>query len=710
VRLVGVVKTTSVHKSVCKVVGVTLIVVLLATSAGAQEWTHIPSTDPGWITNAEFPDWIPSEYGWPTGDDDRVIALWQPNEYAEYLFQGTQVRLYGIKSSEGATGDIKIDGEIVAAGVSWNKSGQPQDHVMLYESPVLSAGGHTFRIDNPGDWINIDYLEILFVEDTFGPTPDPMTWLIVPVAFPGNEIVMTATTAVDPSGVEYYFDETTGGGNDSGWQDSPSYTDTSLSNGTQYCYQVRARDKSVNQNTGAYSSTECATAQTQPPTTDYYIDSVGGNDNNNGTSESTPWETLSKVSSTTFSPGDNIYFKRGSSYSGCATINGNGTAGNPITVGAYGNGNAPSFTNPSYSNNNGNAMRIRGDYQIVENLYFHHTAPAPDEPTFQEVWSVGALHVSLGNDHAIIRNNEFANIPKAIQSYSQYSLITNNYIHDGNDTQAGGFLGPPWWGPLGIQLGIGNQEISYNTIEYMYVAGGEWGADGGAIELDDGRNHKNNFYIHHNTTYHNMGFLEVSYWDDIQMRSSSNIDVTFNVSRDYQTFLLWWAPTSNSTVINNTIIRDDNPSSPAGPWKGVFIMDARPADILLTKNIVVTDNDLTEMIFIQDYDGGIYDVTHTNNCYWDVVDGTVDLGLPFGSGEIEANPLFVNYAGQNYNLQSGTPCPDWGATCNLPGNLNDDDRIDFIDFALLGAGWQNPYNITDLKEMAADWLIDCNSI
>jgi hypothetical protein len=214
---------------------------------------------------------------------------------------------------------------------------------MLFESAVLSAGGHTFRIDNPGDWINIDYLEILSVEDTFPPTPDPMTWLIVPVAFPGNEIVMTATTAADASGVEYYFDETTGGpgGTDSGWQDSPSYTDTGLSDGTQYCYQVMARDKSVNQNATAYSSTECVTAQTQPATNDYYIDSVGGNDNNNGTSESTPWKTLSKVSSTTFSAGDNIYFKRGSSYSGCATINGNGTAGNPITVGAYGNGNAP---------------------------------------------------------------------------------------------------------------------------------------------------------------------------------------------------------------------------------------------------------------------------------------------------------------------------------------------------------------------------------
>jgi hypothetical protein len=50
------------------------------------------------------------------------------------------------------------------------------------------------------------------------------------------------------------------------------------------------------------------------------------------------------------------------------------------------------------------------------------------------------------------------------------------------------------------------------------------------------------------------------------------------------------------------------------------------------------------------------------------------------------------------------------STCNLPGNLNNDDRIDLLDFALLGARWQDPYDMTDLEEMAADWLIDCNSI
>jgi len=256
---------------------------------------------------------------------------------------------------------------------------------------------------------------------------------------------------------------------------------------------------------------------------DYYIDSVSGSDDNSGAGENSAWKSPSKVSGVTFQSGDNIYFKRGSSYSGCVTINGNGTASNPITISAYGTGNAPSFTNPNVDDSNGNAMRIRGDYQIVDSLYFHHTAAAWDSSGYERVWSVGALHVSLGNDHVIIRNNEFANNAKAIQSYSEYSLITQNNIHDGNPDQSNGFLSAPYWGPIGIHLGIGNQEVSYNAITNMYVMGGEWGGDGGAIELDDGRNHKDNIHIHHNTTLHNMGFMEVSYVHDIAKISSSNV-------------------------------------------------------------------------------------------------------------------------------------------------------------------------------------------
>lgn len=94
--------------------------------------------------------------------------------------------------------------------------------------------------------------------DTAPPTPDPMTWDSVPAATSDTVITMSATTATDASGVEYFFECTSTGCADSGWQDSASYTDTGLQADTTYAYRVQARDKSVSQNATGFSSTESA--------------------------------------------------------------------------------------------------------------------------------------------------------------------------------------------------------------------------------------------------------------------------------------------------------------------------------------------------------------------------------------------------------------------------------------------------------------------
>jgi hypothetical protein len=79
---------------------------------------------------------------------------------------------------------------------------------------------------------------------------------------------MTATTASDPSGVQYYFDCTAGaGGHDSGWQSGATYQDTGLTPSTQYSYRVQTRDQSANQNTGQWSTTQSATTQAGGGTT-----------------------------------------------------------------------------------------------------------------------------------------------------------------------------------------------------------------------------------------------------------------------------------------------------------------------------------------------------------------------------------------------------------------------------------------------------------
>lgn len=54
-----------------------------------------------------------------------------------------------------------------------------------------------------------------------------------------------------------------------------------------------------------------------------------------------PWKTIAYINAQTFSPGCNIYFKRGETWAETLTIPSSGTNGDPITFGAYGNGPSP---------------------------------------------------------------------------------------------------------------------------------------------------------------------------------------------------------------------------------------------------------------------------------------------------------------------------------------------------------------------------------
>ena len=78
----------------------------------------------------------------------------------------------------------------------------------------------------------------------------------------------------------------------------------------------------------------------------YYISSTSGNDNNDGQSPEKAWKNLSKIylksiSKDSFQPGDTILLKRGDQWDGQIRLQANGTAQNPITLGAYGQGLKP---------------------------------------------------------------------------------------------------------------------------------------------------------------------------------------------------------------------------------------------------------------------------------------------------------------------------------------------------------------------------------
>jgi parallel beta-helix repeat protein len=89
----------------------------------------------------------------------------------------------------------------------------------------------------------------------------------------------------------------------------------------------RAFTVTANSNTSSYTS--------------YYVDSIAGSDANNGTSSSSPWRTVAKVNSTSFSPGTHVLFKKGDLWRETLSPFASGEAGNPIVFDAYGTGAAP---------------------------------------------------------------------------------------------------------------------------------------------------------------------------------------------------------------------------------------------------------------------------------------------------------------------------------------------------------------------------------
>jgi len=100
------------------------------------------------------------------------------------------------------------------------------------------------------------------------------------------------------------------------------------------------------------------------------VDSQGGSDQNDGTTSDTPWKSFEPVNIRSFQPGDQIRLKAGSVWeSTTLSPGGSGKEGNPIVLGAYGEGEKP---------------RLAGKAEVGEVLYFYN----------QEYWEIRDLEIT----------------------------------------------------------------------------------------------------------------------------------------------------------------------------------------------------------------------------------------------------------------------------------------------------------------------------
>ena len=101
------------------------------------------------------------------------------------------------------------------------------------------------------------------------------------------------------------------------------------------------------------------------PGTTYYVSATLGSDANDGLSEATAFETLSRVNALSLGPGDRVLFRSGDVWYGMLWPKGSGTGGQPIVVGSYGGSVKPVIDGDGYQ---ASLLIVDDDYYEISDL------------------------------------------------------------------------------------------------------------------------------------------------------------------------------------------------------------------------------------------------------------------------------------------------------------------------------------------------------
>ena len=243
--------------------------------------------------------------------------------------------------------------------------------------------------------------------------------------------------------------------------------------------------------TGATASTTFTWSVTAPSAgTSWYLD-CSASANGTGT-ESSPWNSLSSASAHTFSPGDSLLLKRGSTCTGQLAPLGNGSATAPITIDAYGSGTAPVVAGNGLTGSpvvtggpsvGGGAVQLTNQsYWIIQNLAVTNTASSEAQRDGIDVLVTdGAEH-----DGITIRGNDVSDVTGSSDragDFNEFYLshgigvdtpvnggfvkgltIAGNYVHD-SDVNGIGLYGDQGTGDNNNSVENQQVLVSGNTVE-----------------------------------------------------------------------------------------------------------------------------------------------------------------------------------------------------------------------------------------------------
>ena len=372
----------------------------------------------------------------------------------------------------------------------------------------------------------------------------------------------------------------------------------------------------------------------------FYVNCSSGNDNNAGTSTSSPWRTLVKANTVSLLPGDSLLLKRGCTWTGPLKARWVGTASQPIRIGAYGTGKRPTIQNYY------DQVDITGSYLLMENLRTRTDAPGYD-PGCQNApagWRTG-FRFRSGASYNTVRSSVVTEmyVGAYLGSGSHHNRILNNTFTNNNmkDANVNSDAGAAAIEIYGDDNEIANNKISGSDVCSRWYAG----RDGSAVSIFGGQRN----YVHHNDAWENNNFIEFG-----QSRTSDTT-VAYNKVA--------------STLAIATFLVTRGPSDPYGPVartraynNSVYLSGSKAYAIICGggcgPGILVFKNNIVWSEDIVGYSDAAF--AESNNIYWRA-NGAPKVYFPMGPGSRKVDPKFVGLANWNFRLGAGSPAIDAGS-------------------------------------------------
>ncbi|KIF78393.1 hypothetical protein QR77_40750 [Streptomyces sp. 150FB] len=374
----------------------------------------------------------------------------------------------------------------------------------------------------------------------------------------------------------------------------------------------------------------------------FYVDAGSGNDQAAGTAPTAAWKSLAKLSTVTFQPGDTVELHRGQTFTGSSVINGSGSAAAPVTITAYGTGDAPTLANPD----GWNMLQVQAPHVTVENLRFADGVVFDNSDgqgiTGPKYELSGAIAITEDGTDAVVQNNEFTQVGVGVKTYATNTLVQGNNFHDLKIAFRGTDSGSETsYGAIGVSIDNSGATVTRNRFVNCRSTDSPYGADGGAVEIEGFAHPKNDISIDHNTSIGSQGFTEVT------ETTTADVRLTYNISDDYQQFLAFDTTTHPDGYLaaHNTILRDRGDDQ--NLFAIYFYRESGPAAqdswLTISSNVI----DMSSGAVLHDHPW-----PHDHN----VIHGT--LGDAPGTGDILGAPQLADPADGDYTPDATSPAVD----------------------------------------------------